>query len=111
MGLPRRVRRYVGVAAEPDTASLARLDTIVGAAGASLHGRNTHVIGVDRGDPTRSLTGPLNASPSPARAVAEISAGQQAGYRPTPIMQDNALTNPELDPYNALLLQRMRGAR
>lgn len=107
MGLPKRVLRTIGLAAADDTQNLERLATLRGTIGRQLGGRNTNIVGTDRGDPTRSLTGPVPARVDVSRSIASISSGTRAGYRPQQTVQDTALANPDLDPYNVLLLRRM----
>jgi hypothetical protein len=107
-GRRHRVDRTVALTASPDYPVIDRLATLRGTIGEQLGGRNTNVVGVDRGDPTRSLTGPVRAVVSPTNAIAAVTAGTGAGYRPPQTIQDTALTDPNLDPYNGLLLARMR---
>jgi hypothetical protein len=109
MSLPARVRKVLGLEAAPDTIRLTRLATLKATIGAGLNGANTTIVGVDRGDPTRSLTGPVPAVVDPTRSIASITAGTRVGYKPGQTIQDTALTDPTLDPYNGLLLARMKG--
>jgi hypothetical protein len=102
-----RTHGYTGLAADPDTATIERLDVLRATIGNALNGRNTAIVGVDRGDPTRSLTGPIAGAPSPTNAYAVIAANR-AGFKPTPTIQDVPSASPDLDPYNALLLARMK---
>lgn len=103
----RRVQ-VIGLAAAPDTKRIDLIDNLQAFIGSGLNGRRTAIVGVDRGDPTRSLTGPIAARQDVTAAQAAVSAGGDAGYRPNTTIQDLPLTDPTLDPYNALLLARMR---
>lgn len=108
MSLPRRVRHVVGLEALPDTQNMTRHETLKASIGAALNGRNTAAVGVDRGDPTRSLTGPVPARVDVSRSIASITAGADHAAKPDATIQDLALATPALDPYNGLLLARMK---
>lgn len=106
-----RAHNVRALVADPDTATLGRLGALRGAIGRTLNGEagpSSGLRGVDRGDPVVTLTGPVPASPSPTNAIAAVTAGTGAGYKPTMTVQDTAMTDPNLDPYNGLLLARMR---
>jgi hypothetical protein len=109
---PSRTEPYVGVRAQPDTVAIGKILGLQAFIGSGLNGTQAQVAGgvrgVDRGDPSVSLTGPVKATVSPTNAIAAVTAGTGAGYRPPQTIQDTALTDPNLDPYNGLLLARMQ---
>jgi len=95
--------------ARPDTAVIGRLDALTGRIGASLAGRTGTVIGADRGDPTRSLTGPVRGViDGVSTSMAEITSGPGSHPLGVPDYADSASTNPALDPYRSLLWDRMQ---
>lgn len=102
-----RASPVIGLQADPDTATIDRLLSLQATIGAGLNGRNTDVVGYDRGDPAHSLTGWVAGAPDPAAGYAAVYAGKGNAYTTQQTIQDTALTNPDLDPYNALLLARM----
>jgi hypothetical protein len=102
-----RVTPVATLYADPDNATLGRLGALTGAISRPLQGLTGGARGVDRGDPALSFGGPIAAAQSPTNAQAAVTAGAGAGYKPQQVIQDTALTDPTLDPYNALLLQRM----
>lgn len=102
-----RATPVVGLQADPDTATINRILTLQRTIGAGLNGSNTDVVGYDRGDPAHSLTGPIEGAPNPTTGYAAVYAGKGNAYTTQQTIQDTALTNPDLDPYNALLLARM----
>lgn len=106
-----RRETVTGLRAAPHTAPLTRLASLRAIIGAGLAGRagsTSGVRGVDRGDPTVSWTGPTEGRPTPTQAIGRVSAGASGQRLATPVVQDQALTNPTLDPYNSLLLARMK---
>lgn len=103
-----RVAPVAGLQALPDTAAINRVLALQSSAAASMRGLSD-VIGVDRGDPTVSLTGPIatRVAAAPTAAVGAIYAGEGNAAMPTPQFADAALTDPTLDGYNRTLLARM----
>lgn len=102
---PRRVAPYVGLAAEPDAPNIARVLLLQRVIGGELNGRTGRPMQYDRGDPTRSLTGAIKAAPPVATAIGNVAGG--GAIRTPSTFQDSAVQNPDLDPYNAILLARM----
>lgn len=103
-----RVAPVVGLQALPDTTSADRVLALQSTTAAGMRGRG-ELIGVDRGDPTVSLTGPI-ATPTaaaPTAAVGAVYAGEGNAAMPTAQFADLGLTDPALDGYNRTLLARM----
>lgn len=102
-----RASPVVGLQADADTATINRVLSLQGTIGRGLNGGNGDAVGYDRGDPAHSLTGWVEGAPNPTAGYAAIYAGKGNAYTTQQTIQDTALTNPDLDPYNALLLARM----
>jgi hypothetical protein len=103
-----RVAPVAGLRALPDTVSADRVLALQAATAASMRGLGD-LVGVDRGDPTVSLTGPVATSVAagPTAAVGAVYAGEGNAAMPTPQFADVALSDPALDGYNRTLLARM----
>ena len=98
----------VGLRAAPHTSVLSRLAALRAIIGAGLSGQAGGVRGADRGDPTMTWTGPTEGRVSPTSALNGVTAGQSSMRTPTPVAQDALSADVTLDPYNSLLLARMK---
>lgn len=98
----------IGLRAAPHTSVLRRLATLRATIGLGLSGRDGNVVGADRGDPTMTWTGPTEGRVTPTAALNQVTAGASAFRTPTPIVQNSLGADVTLDPYNALLLARMK---
>lgn len=107
-GAPTGYHAETILVANPDTRAIARLRVLNQRIGLGLQGHTGTPYGYDRGDPARSLTGPVpTAGASITAAQARIVSPHANSVRPTMNYSDVPLTSPELDPYNALLFNRM----
>lgn len=103
---PRRIGSAAVPVALPDNASLTRLSAIQGALTRPLRNGNGGIRGIANGDPTISVTGAVEGNQQVARSQGAI--GRKADSQTPAMIQDVAMSDPNLAPYNSLLLQRMR---
>lgn len=99
----------VALVGNPDVVNIDRQRALYYRVGLGLQGLAGTVIGYDRGDPAHSLTAVINnPERTPTNAYAAIGRPADAlTMAPTPEFSDMASTNPQLDPYNALLWNRI----
>jgi hypothetical protein len=109
--VPTGYQAQTTLIAAPDLRSIARLRALSLRIGMGLQGHTGTPYGYDKGDPANSLTGPVdNAQGSVARAQAAVTTPYANSFRPGMSFQDQPLADPELDPYNTLLWNRMNRA-
>jgi len=99
----------IGLTALPDYTSIARQQSLTGTIGATLRGYSGTAIGYDRGDPAMSFEGVLPGPlASPTAAMARIGrVADAAKMAPPAEITDIVMSDPALDPYQALLYQRI----
>lgn len=99
--------------ARPDGAAIDRVETLNARVGATLRGYSGTVVRYDRGDPVVSLTGPVQSVPyAPvAAALAQIGRPSAVAGVAVPEFSSLAFTDPSLDPWNALLWQRLQAGQ
>lgn len=100
-----RVHVEAAVVADPDTANIQRMRAINLNIGKGLQGYAGTVVGYDRGDPAVSLTTVMPGGNMPTAALAQV--GRIADQAPPATIQDIAMSDPSLDPYQSLLWQRI----
>jgi len=108
MGRTPRVATVAVPVARPDTASLGRLAGLMGSLTRPLGNGNGGIRGIANGDPSVSITGPIEGNQNPTTSQAAI--GRRADSTPPATIQDVAMLDPNLAPYNSLLLNRMRSS-
>lgn len=104
--VPRGFTAETVLVALPDTRAINYVGALGTVLGRGLAGHAGTPYGYDGGDPMVTLTGPVPGRPTPTAAYAKIAGPNPA--KPIPQYSDLALTDPALDPYMALLWQRMQ---
>lgn len=100
-----RVHPELALVADPDYANIQRQRAIFLQTGKQLQGFSGQVVGYDRGDPANSLTQVLPGGPLPTAAIAQV--GKPADQPPVAVIQDVVMSDPALDPYQAMLWNRI----
>lgn len=94
--------------ADPDGPSSARVLGLQAFAARGMQGATGTVIGYDKGDAAHSLTGPVNAAPSPTVAVANVSKpSDSVMLGPVAEYSDLASADPEQGSYAEQLFSRI----
>jgi len=100
--------------AAPDQPVINRLGHLTGAIGGTLNGTHSGVaVRYDRGDPAVSLTGPVKSvdyAPV-AAALAGVARPSTVAGVATPEFSSLAMQDPQLDPWNSLLWQRLQASK
>lgn len=100
--------RDVALVARADTISVNRNRALNYRIGVGLQGYSGTAVGYDRGDPANSLTTVLVGTPSPTLALATIGRIADAtAMAPPAEITDIVMSDPALDPYQALLWNRI----
>lgn len=102
------VHTEVIVVGNPDTPVIQRLRALNHRIGLGLQGYSGQAMGYDQGDPANSMEYVIPTTTSPTSAYAAIGRPADAVAMQTPSeITDIVMSDPDLDPYQALLYNRI----
>jgi len=98
----------IGLTAVPDTLSINRERALLYSIGVGLQGYAGTAVGYDRGNVANSMTTVIDPLSSPTSAMANVGRiADAANMAPPAEITDIVMSDPALDPYQALLWNRI----
>lgn len=100
-------QKVTALVAVPDVRSIARERALNYQIGVGLQGYAGQAIGYDRGAPEMTLTAVMQPHTTPTASLADIGRHADGSTAPTPEVTDLVMSDPALDPYQAMLWARL----